>query len=50
MTDEELQVVVEKENEEWDRKEEQRRIKAKEYEKAQRLAQYEKLKKEFENE
>lgn len=47
MSDEELLEIVKKENEEYDRKEEQKKREKEEREKAKRLAEYERLKKEF---
>lgn len=47
MSDDELRKIVEKENEEWEAKQEKKRREKEEREKARRLAEYEKLKKEF---
>ena len=47
MTDEELQKIVDKMNEEYDKKQETLKKEKEEREKAKRLADYEKLKKEF---
>ena len=47
MSDDELLKIVEKENEEWEAEQEKKRREAKEMERAKRLAEYEKLKKEF---
>lgn len=47
MTDDELMKIVDKENEEYDKREAAKQKEKEEYEKAKRLAEYEKLKKEF---
>lgn len=47
MTDDELMKIVDKENEEYDKKQEAKQKEKEEREKAARLAEYEKLKKEF---
>lgn len=49
MSDEELRKIVEKENEEWEARQERRNKEKAAEEKAKRMAQYEELKKEFEN-
>ena len=50
MSDDELRKVVEGENEEWEAEQERRNKEKAAEEKAKRMAQYEELKKEFENE
>lgn len=50
MSDEEIHKIVEKENEEWEAAQERRNKEKAAEEKAKRMAQYEELKKEFENE
>jgi len=47
MSDDELLKIVEKENEEWEARQEKKRREKEEMERAKRLAEYEKLKKEF---
>ena len=47
MSDDELLKVVEKENEEWEARQEKKRREEREKERAKRLAEYEKLKEEF---
>lgn len=47
MTDDELMKIVDKENNEYNKKQEAKQKEKEEYEKAKRLAEYEKLKKEF---
>ena len=50
MSNEELLKIVEKENEEWEAEQEEKKKEKSDREKAERLAKYEELKKEFENE
>ncbi len=47
MSDDELAKIVEKENEEWEARQEKKRREKEEVERARRMAEYEKLKKEF---